>query len=780
VKAYHKIAIGLGVLLSAGMWYVFVPYVFHDAGPRSPTVIYDRHGVELFSIGAEGFASGDVDLSSLPSYIPEALIASEDRRFYEHGGVDLPSLVRVLFISEGGASTITSQVIKNVYFPQEGRHIFQKGREFILAFVHELGHSKEDILRQYLETAYFGSNIYGIEAAAKEYFNKSPEALSLAEAALLIGVLPNPEGYHPITYREKATARQRVVLRLMEEEGMISSEQRELAEDTTLMLRKPTREITAPHFVMWVLDELEETYPDIREGGYEVHTSLDSYWQQDAEEKITKHLAFLEDKNVTNAALVVMEPQSGEILVMVGSHNFYEPEYGAFNVAIAERQPGSALKPFTYLAAFLQGYGPASIIYDIERSFDTVTGRPYIPKNYNLKVHGPVTIRNALGSSLNIPAVAVLEDIGLQTFHDLLEVFGMTFDQDPDYYGLGITLGGGEVTLLDLTHAYSMLANGGIKTPTTSVTSLRFEGEDLEFSSGTSTLLEEELGVPTLPTEIYLINHILRDNSARAMSFGLANRLNIHKNVAVKTGTTKDFRDNWAFGYTPDMAVGVWVGNNDNTAMEGVTGITGSIPILHDFFRTKEEIMEAAVWKEPETFARVELCELSGLQATDLCHDKVTELFAEYHERPGRDTWYQTYTIDSRTGTLVNDSCLENAVQKTFVVFPPELLSWAQSVNYPLPPVEYCDGSRAVVARSARLSSPEHQATYLFASSEKNKKIPIRLDGIGFLTIPITIEGEDIPIDAPLPHSLFYEVTKEGVHTIEFSGETREFFVEFY
>jgi 1A family penicillin-binding protein len=563
--------------------------------PQS-TKIYDRTGKTLlYEIFTEQRRTL-IPLSDVPRDLIFATIVIEDKDFYRHPGFDLRGIIRALIMDifhlgkVQGGSTITQQFIKNALLTPK-KTFARKIRELILAYQIEKNFSKEQILQMYFNEIPYGSNAYGIEAASQIYFGKSARDLTLDESALLAALPKAPSYYSPFgSHRDELIARKNYILDLMVEEGYISQERAEIAKNIdTLKKIVPKREnITAPHFVMYVKDLLAEKYGLrlVEQGGLKVITSLDLEKQKIAEEEI-RNQAEKNWKNfgASNAALVALDVKTGQILAMVGSKDFFDEKIdGQVNVTIRPRQPGSSFKPIVYAAAFQKGFTPETILFDVETNFGPAgpEGKDYIPKNYDEKEHGPVTMRQALAGSLNIPGVKTLYLAGLNNVLDLAKKMGYTTLTDPSRYGLSLVLGGGEVKLLEHTAAFSIFAREGKKIPTVAI--LRVEdskGNILEEWDPNNTLPEE-----ILPVQIARqINSILSDNEARSFIFGSNSPLYLgERPAAAKTGTTNDWRDGWTIGYTPQIACGVWVGNNNNDKMKKkADGVIVAAPIWHNF-----------------------------------------------------------------------------------------------------------------------------------------------------------------------------------------------------
>lgn len=552
-----------------------------DNGPMT-TEIYDRNGKLLYRL-YEDRNRTPVQLSNLPSYLVNATVAVEDKNYWGHPGVDLVGIARAMISdSKGealqGGSTITQQLVKNTLLTPD-RTWQRKVKEVLLAFWTEKLFTKQQILEMYLNQVPYGGPAWGIEAASETYFGKPAKDLDLAQAAYLAGLPVSPTSYSPYgPHPELGKERQREVLQRMVEDHYINQDQENQALSEDLKFNPPVENIKAPHFVMYVRDLLAQKYGDrtVSQGGLKVYTTLDLDTQNMAEQVVSEEVAKLANLNVTNGAAMIVDPRNGQILAMVGSKDYYDPKIGNFNVALALRQPGSSIKVVTYSTAFKMGLSPGTTVLDAPIAF-TTPWETYAPVNYDGRFHGLVTIRTALGSSFNIPAVKVLNFEGIPNFLQTAKDMGITTFNDPQSYGLSLTLGGADVRLIDMMSVYSTLADMGVKHEVNPI---------LKITDSKGQVIEDNtnpVGDQVVPTGVaYMITNILSDNNARTPAFGPNSLLVIpNHTVAVKTGTTDNKRDNWTFGYTPKLAVGVWVGNNDNTPMDPAltSGVTGAAPI---------------------------------------------------------------------------------------------------------------------------------------------------------------------------------------------------------
>ncbi len=584
--------------------------------------IFDRHGTLLYEIFADTNRI-PVSLSQLPPYVSQATIAIEDKNFYKHFGFDVVGILRAVKTNItgdklAGGSTITQQLVKNTLLSKE-RTFKRKIKEFGLSILTEILYSKQEILEMYLNHISYGGTAVGIEAASKMYFNKHAKDLTLAEAALLAGLPQAPSRYSP--FQSDATAaknRQLDVLRRMVEDGYITKEQADKAGAEPLNYALSVVNIRAPHFVFYVRDLLYDKYgvETVEKGGLRITTTLDLPLQDTVQASLSAELKSLQRLRVSNGAAMVVKPNTGEILAMIGSKDYFNATAGGkVNVAIAQRQPGSSVKPLTYATAFQQKLlNPGSVLVDTQTCFDIPGQKAYCPKNYDGSFHGPVTVRSALANSYNIPAVKALKTIGLETFIAQASAMGITTWTDPSQYGLALTLGGGEVKMIDMAQAFSVLADQGVKVPLTPFIKV----EDLQGKVLIQTNADQrrtDLEYLTLNDDIgqqndlvrvmdrapaYMVSHIMQDNVARTPVFTARSKLVIpNQIVSVKTGTTNNLKDNWTVGFTPEFLTITWVGNNDGSPMNQalVSGVTGAAPIWNDImsFILKDQ---KPVWQE--------------------------------------------------------------------------------------------------------------------------------------------------------------------------------------
>ena len=569
------------------------------------TQITDRNGEVLWEIFGEGKRTR-IPLSEIPPQFVQATISVEDDSFYENIGLDAPSLAAAVIANVRnpdtrpvGGSTITQQIVRHIAFDYEERTAVsydRKIKELVLAWMMNRDFTKDEILEMYLNEIYYGNLAYGVEAAARTYFAKPASALTLGESSLLAGLPQSPVDLDPFTNLEGAKERQWLILNLMVSEGFIDQATAEAAYLEPLNFAAQEVSLEAPHFAVYVRQLLEQQYGAelVANGGLRVTTTLDMEFQRLAESLARQHVGLVDPaKNLTNAALVAMKPGNGEILAMLGSVD-YENEAidGHVNVTLSPQQPGSSIKPLTYAAALSpsdptapEGGAPrwtaADILWDVPVEYEQAVGDPYVPVNYDGAFHGPVRLRAALANSYNIPAVLLLQDIGVPRLLEFGRALGLdSWTGDSSQYGLSLTLGGGEVTPLELTTAYAALANGGNRVAPVAILRVeRTNGEVLyEYQpSEPQRVIDERVA--------YVISNILDDDQARIPAMGSPNPMELPFPAAAKTGTTNDFRDNWTMGYTPGLVVGVWTGNTDNSPMVNISGLEGAAPLWSSYMQ---------------------------------------------------------------------------------------------------------------------------------------------------------------------------------------------------
>ncbi|OGG03208.1 hypothetical protein A2W14_02175 [Candidatus Gottesmanbacteria bacterium RBG_16_37_8] len=653
-----------------GLTYYFVfkdlpnPRELVSSKPPMTTIIRDRHGRVLYRVYNN---ANRVQLSfgDIPDVVKKSTIAIEDSNFYHHIGIDFKGILRAFLnnLKEEdmdfyqGGSTITQQLIKNRFFTPE-KSYQRKVREIVLSIWAEMIYSKEEILKEYLNTVGYGGPAYGIEAAAQMYFSKSTTDLDLAEAAFLAGLPAAPTTFSPYgTKPQLANLRKQQVLERMYKLKMINEDEYFKAINEKITLAPPKINILAPHFVMYVKDELVDKFGEkaVEEGGLDVTTTLDLDIHNKAQEIVRNNIESIGNRfRINNAATLVTDPKTGEILAMVGSVDYFDAKNdGHYNATFAPRQPGSSIKPVMYSFAFDHGFSPTSTVLDAPIVYKSPGSKEiYAPVNYDGKFHGNVTLRSALANSYNIPAVKTLEKIGVDNMINQGLSMGIKSWQKIPSIGLSLTLGGAEVTMLDMARAYGTIANMGIKKELRSIISIKdstnqdltdafYKSQDLalvpKVAAGTdeNTLGTEDDNISDndqviSPLSAYWLTDILSDNVARLPAFGSNAKLTVpdHK-VAVKTGTSNNFRDNWTIGYTPSYLVAAWVGNNDGSFMNRnlVSGITGAAPIWNEVMTYLLEDEEPEDFAAPGGLIAVNVCAVNGLLTCPNCPQEKTEYF---------------------------------------------------------------------------------------------------------------------------------------------------------
>lgn len=660
--SFSKIKIVTVILLSTlsligTFWFVILkdlpsPKELTTRKQKLSTKIYDRNGVLLYKIYKKENRTL-APLTDIPPYVKYAVIAIEDNEFYLHPGFSAKGIIRSIVknIRKGqlsGGSTITQQLVKNALLNPE-KTFTRKIKELILAVEVELSYSKDQILEMYLNEVSFGGTAYGIEEAAQTYFGKDVKNLTVGEGALLAGLPKSPTRYSPFGVNpDLAITRQHEVINAMQVNRYISPEDALNAKNEVLSFAQQKTDIKAPHFVMYVRDQLVNKFGEevVNEGGLEVTTSLDLGIQEMAEEVVKKNIDKLTNLRVGNGAALVTNPSTGEILAMVGSKDYFDLKNdGNVNVTTSLRQPGSSIKLINYSYALSNGYTPATTIDDSPITFDIRGSKPYSPKNYDGTYRGRITLRSALAESRNIPAVKVLASYGVTKMIEQGRKMGITTWNDPSRFGLSLTLGGGEVKLTDLVTAYGVVANYGKRVDLNSI--LEVKNTKASIYRPTCKVDREIPGIPISqaaeasetggcyeqvldPRVAFLLIDILRDNNARAPAFGLQSQLVIpkHAEVAVKTGTSNDLKDNYTIGFNQKYLVGVWVGNNDSSPMGRLaSGITGAAPIWNEITRRLLASESNHPWLVPANLVQTNICSLTGTLPCDGCPSIRSEWF---------------------------------------------------------------------------------------------------------------------------------------------------------
>lgn len=674
------------------------------------TQVLDRNGRLLYAVPDPlGAQRSHVPLDDISPWLIQATIAVEDASFANNPGIDLRGIVRAFWLNlrqgriVAGGSTITQQLARSFLIDPslaQKQTLERKAREMVLALKLTAMFSKDDILEMYLNQTYYGAMSYGVEAASQRFFGKPARDLDLAEAALIAGLPQAPSRYNPFTNPDAARARQRDVLAVMVRAGFITAAEAEIAANEPLRFstgcHTPGCLPRAPHFVFFVLERLTaELGPEtVVRGGLTITTTLDLGLQEAAERALRRQFAALADphdgspdRRARNGAVVVLDPRDGAILAMVGSPDFTDDAIqGQVNAALALRQPGSAVKPLTYAAALERGWTPATTILDVPASFADSSGRIYAPQNYDRTFHGPLSLREALATSSNVAAVRTLDFIGIPALLDMASRLGITsLGNQPGRFGLALTLGGGEVSLLELTGAYAAFAGGGMRVTPYAI--LKISGAADVHSSGLEAV---DPPSPALDPRIaYLISDILSDRYARMRAFGSA--LDIDRPAAVKTGTTTDWRDNWTVGYTPDRVVGVWVGNADGRAMESVSGVTGAAPVWRQVMLAAHRGLPPRPFPRPPGIVELTVCAESGLLPSPVCPATRLERFLAEHTPQRPDDTHILVRVDPVRDCRAPDRYPSaRTVVRIYRVLPPEAQPWAASAGVPRPPREVC------------------------------------------------------------------------------------------
>ena len=726
------------------------------------TKILDRNGKLLYDIYANQNRT-PVQLNDIPLYLRQGTVAIEDKNFYKHQGFDPVGMVRgfLRIFTKGrmaGGSTLTQQLVKNVLLTND-RTIIRKIKEFVITLQIEKKYSKDQILQMYLNEVPYGGTSWGVSAASETYFGKEVKDLTLDECAILAGLPQSPSRYSP--YSSTTTAyieRTKDVLRRMQEDEYITKEQYSSAVESlgSVEFKEKGTSMNAPHFVQYVEKILEENYGQtaVEQGGLVVTTTLDMDLQEKAQQIVTDEIAKVEKQHITNGAAVVLNPETGEILAMVGSKNFFADDYdGQVNVTTSLRQPGSSFKPFTYVTAFKEGYSPATLLMDVPTSFPGGDGQPdYVPVNYDDKFVGPIQIRYALANSRNVPAVKMLAKVGIKDVLETATDMGITTlpptTDTLKRVGLSLTLGGGEVKLIDMTVAYSAFVNGGYRVDPVSILKVvDMNGKVLEDNT-------PQKGKQVLTSgQAFLVNSILSDNEARTPTFGANSYLNVN-GVMVKTGTTNDKKDNWTIGGNSKAMVGVWGGNNDNSSMLNVaSGVSGASPIWHGIIVQAIKGKPAVSFKVPDDINQISVDTISGYRAHDNFASRF-EYFVKGTEPTLDDPIHLLLKVCKNDGKLAtpNDISSNNFDYKEYYLFKEEdptagssgtnkwqegILSWLsmQTDSKYHPPTEYCGTSDPI---SIEFTGPRDgdsdisssfTANYTVSSSSTLSEVKLSFDG---------------------------------------------------
>jgi len=679
--------------------------------------LVDRNGAFLReSVNGDGARAEWASLAEISPLVVDAVLATEDARFYEHGGVDWRGVVRAAADSlaarrvVSGASTVTMQLSRLLHAHR--RTVAGKLAQIVGAWRLERALSKEDILEEYLNRAPFGAGTVGVEAASRRYFAKPSLHLSLAEAALLAGLLQSPGALNPLRHEVSAKRRQHHVLVRMVETGRITDAERERAGRQPLHFAEAPPAPVAMHFTDYVLGQ----HPPAGK----VQTTLDLGLERRVERLLREHVRSLALGGLTNAAVVVLDNRDCTILAMAGSTDYWDRESGSVNGALARRQPGSTLKPFTYASSFEGALTPASVLADVETAYVGAEGTLFMPRNYSQRFSGPVLLADALGRSLNVPAVRVANIVGPEKLLERLRAAGFhSLDQPAEHYGLGLTLGNGEVTLLELAQGYAMFARGGL-----SCTAHGFHGS---FVPTPRRVFSEQAS--------YLITHILSDEELRRRAFGASNPLMLGFPMAVKTGTSTNWRDSWVVGYTETYTVAVWAGDFEGRPMNQLSGAVGAGPLFYGVARLMAESTEASsrphLPPRPPGIEEVIICPLSGMVPGEHCPHR-RSVTVEAGKAPlTRCNWHRSLRLDRRNGLLASRRCPRKDVTKrVFEILPARFTAWAADQGREPPPQRfspYCPET-GTIAEALIITEPRADTVFLIEPGYERDTQSLRLE----------------------------------------------------
>lgn len=735
------------------------------------TKIVDRDGELLYEVHGDQNRT-ILKSDDIPDTVKQATLTAEDRNFYHHIGVDFRGLARSVFRnvftgSRVGGSTITQQFVKNAILTNR-KSLDRKVKELILSLEIEAMFSKDEILTFYLNEIPYGSNNYGIQSAAKAFYGKTAKDLTLDEAATLAAIPQRPTYFSPYgTHTDDLKTRRDWILQSMVDLGHISQAQADEAISKQISVLPRHDSIEAAHFVFYIREQLVDMFDEqiVEEGGLKVTTTLDLDFQRKAQAAIDKGMSKVESYGGSNAALVSVKPETGEILAMVGSHDYFDTEHdGNVNVTLAQRQPGSSFKPIVYATGLKGKYNPATVLWDVPTDFGN-----YRPNNYNGNFNGPVTIRQALSNSLNIPAVKMLSLVGLdealKTAHDM----GLNTLNDRDRYGLSLVLGGGEVRPLDMATAFAVFANGGTYRPPVSI--LKVESPDgkvlFEHRQGKG---EKEVLDPNIAAQI---TDILSDNNARSLVFGTRSALYFpNRSVAAKTGTTQEFHDAWTVGYTPGLSTAVWAGNNNNDKMHG--GADGSViaaPIFHTYIETALDSSDVRPFAKPSSLKTVTVDKLSNKLPTDKSPETLTDIFAPWQIPTDRDNIHQIVKVNKLNGKLATDLTPASFVEeRVYTVLHSEkpkdpnweapVLAWAKDhgIEVGTPPTEEDDQYTADSIPKLSITTPTDGQTVSGSFSVEAQAS----SSLGIRSVDLAIDGIGQGFDATSPYGFTLKASDLG------------------
>lgn len=751
---------------------------------ESSTRLFDRNMVPLYTISGEKKRM-IIDEKDIPASVREATIALEDKNFYNHFGISFRGILRAAFFdvfsgsrSQGG-STITQQLVKNALLTKE-RTWTRKIKEAILAIELEVLYSKDQILTMYLNEIGYGGNNYGVEAASRAYFNKAAKDITLDEAAILAALPQAPSTYSPYgQHLDKLLARRNFALDSMAQMGYISQAEADEAKAKEMHFVPRRDSIVAPHFVLyvkeWLVNYFTEELGDsqlaeqkVEEGGLTVQTTLDINQQKIAEEVVSQATEkTLARAGASNAGLVSVDPKRGEVIAMVGSVDYFNEKFGSYNITTARRQPGSSFKPIVYAASFKEQYNPAFTLFDVRTDFGN-----YSPDNYDGGFRGPVSIRYALGNSLNIPAVKILGLIGLDKALSTASDLGITTLTDKDRYGLSLVLGGGEVMPLEMATAYGVFANGGKLIPTTPILKITDSKNKEVYDHTTPPEAKQVLD----PQVAYEITSILADPEAKKPTFSRAmGNLTLGKRpVAVKTGTTNGYRDAWTIGYTPQLSTAVWAGNNDNSAMNHASGSMAAAPLWHSFMNQALANLPVEEFSRPDGIKNVEVDKLSNKLPNERS-ERITDVFASWQVPTSVDNVHVQIRVCREDGLLaradVPDEIAENRWYTNIHSEKPDspnwegpVIAWAQANGlYNPPPTAPCQTTN---------NSPSISITSPGNGTSVNTDFTVGASASapsGVQSVEFFVDNVSVANDADSPYSTVVSVKQlaNGAHTIK-------------
>jgi penicillin-binding protein 1C len=757
--------------------------------PESQRILDSQGRLLREVVNNHGSRARWADLKDISPLVIEATIAVEDARFFSHSGIDILSVGRAVRqnVTSGrvvsGASTITMQLSRLLF--NHSHSMWGKLKQAFDALRLERAMDKNAILEQYLNRAFYGSGTIGIEAASRKYFGKPNTHLSLAEAALLAGLPKAPSNLNPVRDLNAAIERQEVVLKRMLDTDKISLEEYKRACRQPIHIKEITPKLSAMHFTDYVLSQ--NPPPG------DVHTTLDSDLQDQIEQLVADHVKSLMSGGLTNAAVVVLDNSDGAILAMVGSSDYWNPNSGSVNGALARRQPGSTLKPFTYALAFEKGFSPASMVADIQTQYLGKSGTLFTPKNYSERYNGPVLIKEALGRSLNIPAIRIANAVGIKDLLARLRAAGFaSLDREANYYGLGLTLGNGEVTLLELAQAYAVFARGGLACLPSATRGGSFCKNRSPWTPLQKLFIDRFLmprGELVFSEAVcFLITDILSDENLRIRAFGAANPLLLDFPMAIKTGTSSNWRDNWVVGYTKEYSIAVWTGDFEGAPMNRLSGTIGAGPLFHQVahlvvqrgaVRQKPTIPEP-----PEGVEQIVVCSLSGKTPMEHCPNRCSVYVLKENKPRSSCDMHRLFRLDKRNGLLASDRCPLRFVEKrVFEVLPPIYAEWQVSHINQRPPTEYSPycPPNGITANALVITRPRNGEVYLLEPGYDVSTQTLQLSGEVDPVLPEVswwLDGQKVTA-AVWPYEANWQMARGRHHLVMKGGGRQSDPVEF-